>query len=95
MFIFDIEIANPIPPKSGELKAGINYAKGWAYPALLDQRYLFQLISGDTNLLINLSNSANWKISDGRATVNQIYWQGFPSADIIHQVRKFEGNLKR
>lgn len=35
MLIYDIEIANPVPPKDGELKQGITYAKGWEYPATM------------------------------------------------------------
>ena len=35
MIIYDIEIANPIPPKSGELLPNITYAKGWDHPATM------------------------------------------------------------
>ena len=35
MIIFDIEIANAIPPKNGELIPDIKYAKGWDYPATM------------------------------------------------------------
>ena len=36
MFIFDIEIANPIPPENGQLVPGIKYSRGWNYPATMD-----------------------------------------------------------
>ena len=35
MFIYDIEIANPIPSPGVEPVAGVTYAKGWDYPATM------------------------------------------------------------
>lgn len=35
MLIYDIEIENAIPPKSGELMKNIKYAKGWDFPATM------------------------------------------------------------
>lgn len=36
MLIYDIEIANPIPPSDGSpLQSGINYSKGWDFPATM------------------------------------------------------------
>lgn len=35
MFIYDIEIANPIPPSDGNLIKGLTYAKGWEHPATM------------------------------------------------------------
>lgn len=35
MFIYDLEIENPIPPKDGVLLPEIKYSKGWDYPATM------------------------------------------------------------
>lgn len=35
MFIYDLEIENPIPPTDGKLIPDIKYAKGWDYPATM------------------------------------------------------------
>lgn len=35
MLLYDLEIANPIPPQNGVLTDGIKYAKGWDYHATM------------------------------------------------------------
>lgn len=64
-----------------------------SYPQLKSQIRMFQLKTDETNLIVNLSFNNKIILSDGRATIEKIYYEGVIPMDITTLIQLYSKNL--